>query len=342
MNPTGTLVVATFFVWGGSARGHGSPWALPVPPRASVSERWVSPASEGCEPRHYEYPYAEYLATGSEVEAIPFVDTVFGGFRGLRLVVDLSRAPMTLPRGVWWIGIQPFPDGSINDTFYQVLDKMLRVGRLPHVYYTHHFWGWQSLDDLLGQEAGDLGMKIVADGGQVLLDSTYMTDKQVYTNGFYNQPGGEDVRLADDFFLSHEVTIVKVVGDYLTRSGESPARGVWVRIYENVACPRPVLEGPFPGRAGEVNELQAADLRPGDAVHFVWGVAPGGFPIPGCGGASVDIANPVYLGRASADAEGLAALSFFVPEYARGRVVLFQALQRTTCLQSRVAAHTFE
>ncbi len=62
----------------------------------------------------------------------------------------------------------------------------------------------------------------------------------------------------------------------------------------------------------------------------------------GCGSIGVNIAAPIYMGHATADTEGNAVFARFVPEAARGRTILFQALQRTTCLTSNVVEQTFE
>lgn len=341
-----TLVVAAAFALAMPlvSRAQMSPWTPPEPPRSDLQGRMIRPASERCQPGHYEAPYAEYLATGSEIEAIPFEDRVFGRFPGLRLVIDLSASPITLPRGVWWIGIQPVPVGEVWDPFFQVIEKQYQAGELPMVYYTGHYFGWLSLHDFLGDAAGDAGMKVVSIDGRALLDSSHMVDQYRYTNGFYNsaQRGWEDVRLVDDFFVPRRLTVTEVVGDYLTYRGVPPEGGVWVRFYPNVFCPQLNLEGPTPGRAGERNMLRVSQARPGDGIHFFCGLSPGEFPIPGCSGAAIDIANPIYLGRATADADGQALLSFFVPEKARGRTIYFQALQHTTCLRTRLAGLTFQ
>lgn len=97
---------------------------------------------------------------------------------------------------------------------------------------------------------------------------------------------------------------------------------------------------PIPGRAGEVNEWRVTKLRPMDVVHFVYG--DGSFRVPGCGSVNINIARPAYMGRAVADLDGKATLSVFVSEQARGRTILFQALQRTTCLPGNVLRHTFD
>ena len=338
------LAVAVACGTGLPAWGQTSPWLPPELPRRSLGGEVSYPAGQECEPGYAEQPYAAYFASGDEVRAIPFEDTVFPQYRfyGLRLVVDVSAAQMTLPRGVWWISIQPVTDSQTTQIFYQVLDRELHVGGFPWYCESLHFFIWTSLETLLGKEAGDLGMKVVADRGQVLIDTTAMTDNQTYTNGFYNGTDYDDGRLVDDFIAPRQVTILKLVADYLTDKDEPPNRGVWVRFYENILCPQPGLDPPMPGRAGEVNEFRASSLRHGDEVHFVYGSLGGSFHIPGCGGVSIELADPVYMGHASADANGEARISRYVPAQARGRTIHFQVVQRTTCLTSPVLTHTFE
>lgn len=174
------LIVAASMVAYPTAVAQMPPWVAPDLPATQPGERVEYPAADRCEPRYWEQPYAEYLATGVEVQVIPFVDTLFPEYEllGLRIVVDLSAAHMTLPRGVWWIGIQPIGDWNQYDPFWQVFQGGLRDGGYPCVCYTGHFFGWESLFDILGKDAGDMGMKVVADHAQVLVDTTAMTDHQ--------------------------------------------------------------------------------------------------------------------------------------------------------------------
>ncbi len=302
-------------------------------------------------------PVAEFEASAKEVSATPFVDSVFGR-QGVRLSVDLSESGIVLPRGVWWVNAQPMDLGPTGDEFRQVWDYDVLIGGDSHWKdgaYEHQWrftdrgshWNWSPMRNVT--YPGDAGMKVVTFDGRVIHDTLFMAERQTYDNAFTNMISGRgvwgfisDVQFADDFVVrEREARIGTVVADFLTILGNPPADGVWVQFYGNL-CPTPILDPPLPGRAGEVNEWNVTGLRPADVVHFVYGLAPGEFPIPGCGSIGVNIANPVYMGSATADTEGNAVFARFVPVDARGRTILMQALQRTTCLTSNVVEHTFE
>ncbi len=299
-----------------------------------------------------------YQANAQEVNVTPFADKVFGRFYGMRLTVDLSASSIVLPRGVWWVNAQPMDLGPFGDVFYQIWDYDLLVGgdsHFKHGAYEHrwrysdlgHAWDWNPMRGVT--QPGDAGMQVVTTEGRVIHDTLFMADEQTYDNGYTNMISGRGVygiiwdgQFADDFVVrEREARIGTVVADFLTHLGNPPADGVWVQFYANV-CPTPILDPPVPGSAGEVNEWRITGLRPADVVHFVYGLAPGEFSIPGCGSISINIDSPAYMGRVIADTEGNAVFARFVPAQARGRTILIQALQRTTCLMSNVVVHTFK
>ncbi len=296
-----------------------------------------------------------YEAGPHEVVATLFDDTVLG-WQGLRLTVDLSASGIILPRGVWWVNAQPIDLTWSGDVFYHVWKHDWQAGGFGHwkdgaEEHRYRFtdrgqWPiWVSMFP----PPGDPAQRVIAADGRILSDSLWLTDEQAYDDGWLNMASGLgvwgiifDVQVCDDFLILEEETAIgTIVADFVTRYGRPPADGVWVQFYQAVCVP-PLLDAPTPGRAGEVNEWRVSKLRPMDVVHFVYGFADGAFRVPGCASVNINIARPVYMGRAVADRDGKAIFSAFVSEQARGRTILFQALQRTTCLPGNVLRHTFE
>lgn len=295
-----------------------------------------------------------YEAVPQEVIATPFEDHLFG-MEGMRLTVDISASGIVLPRGAWWVNAQPIDLTGGGDAFYQVWKYDWQVGggghwkdgAEEHRYRFTDRGQWPVWARLYPR--GNPAQKVIAADGRVLSDALSITDEQAYDNAWLNMASGLgvwgiifDVQVCDDFLILEEETAIgTIVADFVTRYGRPPADGVWVQFYQ-AACEQPLLEAPTPGRAGEVNEWRVSKLRPTDVVHFVYGFADGSFRVPGCASVNINIARPVYMGRAVADRDGKATFSAFVSEQARGRTILFQALQRTTCLPGNVLRHTFE
>lgn len=302
----------------------------------------------------YNRATVTYEAGPHEVVATLFEDTVLG-WQGLRLTVDLSASGIVLSRGAWWVNAQPIDLTGGGDAFYQVWKYDWQVGggghwkdgAEEHRYRFTDRGQWPVWARLYPR--GNPAQKVIAADGRVLSDTLSITDEQAYDNAWLNMASGLgvwgiifDVQVCDDFLILEEETAIgTIVADFVTRYGRPPADGVWVQFYQ-AACEQPLLEAPTPGRAGEVNEWRVSKLRPTDVVHFVYGFADGSFRVPGCASVNINIARPVYMGRAVADRDGKATFSAFVSEQARGRTILFQALQRTTCLPGNVLRHTFE
>lgn len=102
------------------------------------------------------------------------------------------------------------------------------------------------------------------------------------------------------------------------------------------------LLAPMPGQAGRVNRLTAIGAQPGATIWFGYGLQSGSTPVPGCPGVTIGIGFPKIAGDSIANGEGTAYLDRFVPENARGRLVLFGAVNRQECLITRVITTTFE
>ncbi len=105
--------------------------------------------------------------------------------------------------------------------------------------------------------------------------------------------------------------------------------------------PKLGLANPVPGRAGEVNTFDAAGALPHAMVHVVYGFQYGSVPVPGCNGVNFGIRAPTLLRSVRADETGHALFTVMVPQAARNRGVLFQALEGGSCELSSIMIWTF-
>jgi hypothetical protein len=102
------------------------------------------------------------------------------------------------------------------------------------------------------------------------------------------------------------------------------------------------LTAPFPGVAGESNQVEAFGAAPGATVWFYYGLATGKEEVTGCSDLQLYLQAPVAIGSAVADAAGHAAITARVAAAASGVEVLLQAVERDSCVASSVVSHQFE
>lgn len=102
-----------------------------------------------------------------------------------------------------------------------------------------------------------------------------------------------------------------------------------------------LLEEPFPGLPGMLNTLTVTGATPGARVFFVFGFQPGSTLVPGCPGVAVGIENPHIAGSATANQNGEATLTVYVPNAASGLTVVLQAVERARCTVSNPVIYTF-
>lgn len=98
---------------------------------------------------------------------------------------------------------------------------------------------------------------------------------------------------------------------------------------------------PFsPGIAGQSNRLSAYEALPGKRVYFLGSRATGMTVLPLCG-STLQLAAPMLLGSALADASGTASLSVAVPGILAGTSVFVQAVQLAGCGRSNLLRANF-
>ncbi len=105
------------------------------------------------------------------------------------------------------------------------------------------------------------------------------------------------------------------------------------------------LQGPQPGRAATINGLRVTGCTPGARVQFFYSRHGGGALIPGCNhtdGVTLQLDNPIHLATSTANEQGVATMTRFVPPVARGQTILFQAVVQNECAISQLVVHTFE
>jgi hypothetical protein len=98
---------------------------------------------------------------------------------------------------------------------------------------------------------------------------------------------------------------------------------------------------PDPGEVGMVNVISARGADPGESVNFYFGLAAGSTEVEGCSGVYVGIANARRFRQVTADSEGIATVTMFVPERADGWTVYLQAAGLSSCEISDLEVYTF-
>lgn len=98
---------------------------------------------------------------------------------------------------------------------------------------------------------------------------------------------------------------------------------------------------PDPGTALVVNDFTVKNGAPLERVYFAYSLMPGITNVPGCPGLAVGLQAPEVFGTQTADGEGNATLSMFVPNKASGRTVYLQAAQVNSCQVTNRVAYSF-
>ncbi len=104
------------------------------------------------------------------------------------------------------------------------------------------------------------------------------------------------------------------------------------------------LAAPSPGRAETTNTLRVSGVTPGATVQFYYSAHGGGAVIPGCTIQSnaLQLEGPTLIGTATANGNGVASLSRYVPSIARNKSILFQAAVQGECAISQLVVWRFE
>jgi probable HAF family extracellular repeat protein len=99
-----------------------------------------------------------------------------------------------------------------------------------------------------------------------------------------------------------------------------------------------------PGIAGEVNSIKASNIAPGATVYIYVDGRGGGKPIPGCSIQEnvMQIGHHTLVGIATADTNGEATVTGYVPAKASGRPLLFQAVVPDSCEISNLVDQTLD
>ena len=109
--------------------------------------------------------------------------------------------------------------------------------------------------------------------------------------------------------------------------------------------PTLTLQGPQPGRAGTLNGMRVTGCTPGARVHFYYSTHGGGTLVPGCNhtdGVTLQLENPIRAGSATANANGVATLTRFIPGNARNLGdILIQAIDADNCRITQLVVHQF-
>jgi len=141
----------------------------------------------------------------------------------------------------------------------------------------------------------------------------------------------------------YDISWVNDLNDFGQIAGRDVDRGRGVIL--SPVTPTLALSGPDPGVPGQSSRLTVTNATPGSRVYFVYGAVGGGTAIPGCDlqtGAALQINSPTLAGMATANANGIASITRFIPSAAQGRIFLIQAVQKNGCKVSQLVVHRFE
>ncbi len=173
-----------------------------------------------------------------------------------------------------------------------------------------------------------------------------------HISGFLYEPGGRMVDVMSLIPPRHRWRQILNVSD-INDAGEIVAYGDRIGgsngDYRGVLLtpvhPTLTLQGPQPGSAGTVNGLRLTGCTPGARVRFYYSTVGGGTLIPGChhtDGVTLQLEDPIFAGAATANQNGVATLTRFIPPAAQGRTFLIQALVQSECAISQLVVHRFE
>lgn len=101
------------------------------------------------------------------------------------------------------------------------------------------------------------------------------------------------------------------------------------------------LTGPDPGYPDQDNVMHVRGATSGSKIYFVYGLIAGSSAVPNCGGLFVQIQNALLGGTATANANGHASFTAYVPPNADGETVLIQAVELSTCRTSNMVSEWF-
>ncbi len=230
-------------------------------------------------------------------------------------------------------------------------ESELIVGRAEVLDYTTRAVIWRSRnivnihDNRLGVESGAQG---VNDAGQVV-GWLAVDDFPLVFGGFLYEGNGPMVSLDSLLPPRHKWERIESAFD-INDHGEIVGRGYRLGDVRSAYLITPIvptltLLGPQPGNAGTVNGLRLTGCTPGARVRFYYSQFGGGTLVPGChhtDGVTLQLENPILAGAATANQNGVATLTRFIPPAAQGRTFLIQALESSDCKISQLVVHTFE
>ena len=98
---------------------------------------------------------------------------------------------------------------------------------------------------------------------------------------------------------------------------------------------------PQPGIAGQANTLAVTGAKALDTVFFLFDLATGQLPLPGCGGVAIGLQAPFVLGFVPAGPCGEASLAVPVPAAASGIPLHLQAVSLAGCKVSNRVDYAF-
>lgn len=190
-----------------------------------------------------------------------------------------------------------------------------------------------------------LGIQLtIADLNIKLATGTYWIVIQPIDNYdcYYQLRNTDDVVNADTHVCDGDFGQYYGHNDWRSAGDDGLGAGISaMQISGYAAGPVLFMNEPYPGYAGQINEITATYTKSNTRIIFFYGLNTGLTPVPDCPGTSIPISKPHIAGSTYTDDNGYAVIYKYIPQIAAGRTTIIQAIDRQSCILSNAVEYTF-